>query len=123
MKRTKPFMIIVSLLTVILIGGCAMTVVSRTMPLKPADSGGPGWFISAKSEGTPFTDVIIFYINNKEVFRGSMSLTEPRKIFSWYYEGQKIEAEVSFNEGGGSMVLGHDCIIYMNGKEVTTLRF
>jgi hypothetical protein len=120
----KSFMLLSSAVVLLTFCGCASApVMSRAMTLKPQSAKNPEWLISAKAENGPFTGYLTFYINDQEVAKGELSQLSPRKTMSWNYNGEKIEAECSLSREGSGMVFGHNCDIYRNGKNVTTLKF
>jgi hypothetical protein len=93
--------------------GCATT--SRKVVIKPSDK--LEWSIFAKASNGYFSDQISIFINDKEIFNGSVTMFSPHINFSETYEGRKIDADCS------AMGPLHKCDIFIDGTKITELSF
>ena len=117
----KVLSLAVAVLGVVCLNGCATTQ-SRTAVVKSSDSGSGEWAISATANAGAMSAKITIFINGKAIVSGSLSQMKPRQTFSATYEGKKVDAECSLSNDGG-MMLGHKCVIYIDGKQSTELSF
>lgn len=114
---------IVLMLSLFSIVGCVSTSsTSRVALVKPTNSAGTKWAISAKVNSNGFNDNISIFINNEKVAEGAVSMMSPRNNLTGTYKGKKIDAECMATMDVGIMS-GHKCTIYIDSDKITELSF
>jgi hypothetical protein len=95
---------------------------SPDVALQPSLSKGKKLSVEAKAVSGIFSDSIELYVNGTKIGTGVVTMLQGSTKISGNYEGNSVEASCRAVDADSSSGV-HECQVYVNGSQATTLHF
>lgn len=102
--------------------GCTSMSESPDVALQPSLSKGKKLSVEAKAVSGIFSDSIELYVNGTKIGTGVVTMLQGSTKISGNYEGNSVEASCRAVDADSSSGV-HECQVYVNGSQATTLHF